>query len=137
MGNGLQRRLERPVARPWLRQGGMMPRVITVSLAAAGVAALLWSSGGGKGLRASADDVAFPSASVPAPPSVRVQHEYIQASPAPMAPPSPSRRARPSRTAPLEPRKASSSPQFVERARRAILGDGRYRPEPFPRPASN
>lgn len=140
MRDGMQSQLaSMPVARFWRRRRGMVPRVITLSLAAAGLAAFFWSSGEAPGLRVSAEDVALPSADAPAAaPSVRLQHEYIRVTPpAPPAPPAPSRRALPSRTAPLEPRKASSTPAFVERARRALLGDGRHRPEPFPRPAAH
>jgi hypothetical protein len=136
MRDGVQSQLaSMPVARFWRRRRGMVRRVITLSLAAAGLAAFFWSSGEAPGVRVSAEDVALPSADVPAAPSVRLQHEYIRVTPP--ARPAPSRRALPARTAPLEPRKASSTPAFVERARRALLGDGRHRPEPFPRPAAH
>jgi hypothetical protein len=65
--------------------------------------------------------------------SVRVEHQLIQIVP----PPAPAVRARP--VAPASNRRADSRKpapdHLVVRARRALVGDGRYRPEPFPRPA--
>jgi hypothetical protein len=67
----------------------------------------------------------------PAPDFVRVHHELIK-----VAPPAGPRR--PVRPAPRSPsvRDPERQPPFVERARRAFMGDGRYRPEPFPRPGT-
>lgn len=63
-----------------------------------------------------------------APASVRVEHELIpivaEAGPAPVA------------TTPRDvtrARRRAAEPTLGEKARRALLGDGRHRPEPFPR----
>jgi hypothetical protein len=67
-------------------------------------------------------------------PSVRVEHELIEV---PLRLPQPPA-ARTVATHAVD-RRARHSPQpehFVARARRALFGDGRYRPEPFPRPAT-
>jgi len=69
-------------------------------------------------------------ASEPVPPSVRVEHELVRL-PKPVPQVSRPRAWRTTRLAsavPDEPR----TPLIV-RARRAFVGDGRYKPEPFPR----
>jgi hypothetical protein len=88
-----------------------------------------------------------PAAQPPAAlPDVRVRHEFVTVS-VPSRPqnPSPVRTvrssggksgaARPiaSPTAAPAVRRASRDASFLERAGRAVIGDGRYRPEPFPR----
>ena len=90
-------------------------------------------------------------AAIEAPPAplqdVQVRHEFVTV-PVPAATPRTAVGARthppPIRTAvarppggPGEPapaRGARRDAGFFERARRAVVGDGRYRPEPFPRP---
>jgi len=70
----------------------------------------------------------------PAPASVRVEHQLIDVQPLAAPPPRwrPIARAQNSR-----PNGRRADPgAFVTRARRALVGDGRYRPEPFPRPAT-
>jgi hypothetical protein len=65
-------------------------------------------------------------------PSVRIEHRLIQIVPLP----TPTLRARPVVPAVnrvTDSRKPESN-HLVARARRALVGDGRYRPEPFPRP---
>jgi hypothetical protein len=75
-----------------------------------------------------------PRAAAPAAPlpSVRLEHQLIQVEPA--RPEKPGVRIR--RTIPST-RLASAAldrrDKLVSRARRAFLGDGRFRPEPFPR----
>lgn len=60
--------------------------------------------------------------------SVRLQHQLIEIRiPARATPP-------PRAASPRSPRAEASRPRFVDRARRVLIGDGRYRPEPFPRP---
>lgn len=65
---------------------------------------------------------------------VRVEHELIAVAepspPAPAARPNPVRAVPPAARARAERADATTSPGKV---RRAFLGDGRYRPEPFPR----
>ncbi|MGH9307814.1 MAG: hypothetical protein ACRD1U_00475 [Vicinamibacterales bacterium] len=61
--------------------------------------------------------------------SVRLSHELIEVRIPTRATPRP-RAVAP----PRSPRAESRRPRFVERARRVLVGDGRYRPEPFPRP---
>jgi hypothetical protein len=67
--------------------------------------------------------------------SVRIEHRFVEVA---------------SRPAPLRTRSAAvvhavnsragapqgASQRFISRASRALLGDGRYRPQPFPRPAA-
>jgi hypothetical protein len=99
------------------------PKLIIVALA---IAALLWPR-----------PVTAPIAAQHAPnDTVKVKEEiiYAPASPAtvirPSARPSPSSSVKSAAT-----RRPADRPKgFVERARRTLLGDGRYRPEPFPRP---
>ena len=74
-----------------------------------------------------------PGSQVPPPPksSVTLEHQLIQVEPP--RPPKPVPRLR--RTLPTT-RLAYAPPQqdtLVTRARRKFLGDGRFRPEPFPR----
>ena len=64
-------------------------------------------------------------------PSVRIEHELVR-----LPKPRPPRINRPvqwrsTRVAAAEP--AGPQPPLLVRARRAFVGDGRYRPEPFPR----
>jgi len=65
--------------------------------------------------------------------AVRIEHQLIQVAPKASTVPS----ARPSdrSTSVGRAMRTSGSHAFVARARRALMGDGRYRPEPFPRPA--
>lgn len=84
----------------------------------------------------------------PAPlPEVRVRHEFVTV-PLPAAAAHPPAGVRsgppPARTALSKPpvgpgeaapvRRAGRDAGFLERARRAVVGDGRFRPQPFPRP---
>jgi hypothetical protein len=63
--------------------------------------------------------------------SVRLQHQLIEVKiPARATPP-------PRAARPRSPRAEASRPRFVERARRVLVGDGRYRPEPFPKPKAH
>jgi hypothetical protein len=89
--------------------------------AAAGTAT--WEGDGSRG-------VSEPQSSDDAADSVRIQHELIRVAP-PRRPSSPDVR-RPFRSASARP--TPREPRFVERARRVLMGDGRYRPEPFPKP---
>ena len=69
---------------------------------------------------------------VPEPPRVRVQQTLVR----PIEVVETRQSPRPSRTAVAAVRSPSSKPQpatFVARAARTLVGDGRYRPEPFPR----
>jgi hypothetical protein len=75
--------------------------------------------------------VVAPQPSETAGPSVRVEHELVQ-----LPKPRPQRINRPaqwrsSRLAAAEP--PDSRAPLLVRARRAFVGDGRYKPEPFPR----
>ena len=80
--------------------------------------------------------VSIPAAaprSTPAP-AVILQHQLIQVEPAPRAKPAPRvRRAVPSTRLAYGP--VFRRDNLASRARRVVLGDGRFRPEPFPRPA--
>jgi hypothetical protein len=64
--------------------------------------------------------------------SVRVEHEFVtlQVTPAPFATSPAAGRATAFRRDPFKPLMKVTA---AEKARRAFLGDGRYRPEPFPR----
>jgi hypothetical protein len=68
----------------------------------------------------------------PPPPAIKLEHRIIEVQP-PKAVNRPPRR----RVAPVATRLASlqapGAGTLVARARRAVIGDGRYRPEPFPR----
>ena len=65
-------------------------------------------------------------------PSVTVQHQLIQINPAPRPKPAPRvRRAVPSTRLAYGPLLRRDN--LAVRARRVVLGDGRFRPEPFPR----
>jgi hypothetical protein len=66
--------------------------------------------------------------------SVRIQHEVIRVTPPrqPASPPASPDVRRAFRSASVSP--TTREPRFVERARRVLMGDGRYRPEPFPKP---
>jgi hypothetical protein len=72
--------------------------------------------------------------------AVQVDHEFVVVQPTPVRAPQPRARpvaaARPARSPGGEPRDAAESPGLATRAGRMLVGDGRYRPEPFPRPAS-
>ena len=64
-------------------------------------------------------------------PSIRIEHELVR-----LPKPRPHRINRPAqwrstRLAAVEP--AASQAPLLVRARRALVGDGRYKPEPFPR----
>ena len=77
--------------------------------------------------------VTEPPPSAPTP-SVRIEHELVKL---PKAKPQPHRVKRPSqwrstRLAMNDPAPASRTPLLV-RASRAVIGDGRYKPEPFPK----
>ena len=69
----------------------------------------------------------------PAPkPSVTLQHQLIQVEPVRPPRPAPSlRRALPSTRLAYGPSRHQDT--LAARARRAVVGDGRFRPEPFPR----
>ncbi|HVJ26551.1 MAG TPA: hypothetical protein VM493_03380 [Vicinamibacterales bacterium] len=106
-------------------------------LAGTGAAALLLS-------QPHASDARTPDTVVTATPSrdVRVQHEFITIAP---ARPAPVIRSRPSGaslsasatrslTVPARPpHSPSSEPALLAKVGRAVTGDGRHRPEPFPR----
>ena len=66
------------------------------------------------------------------PPAIKLEHQIIEVQP-PRAVNRPPRR----RVAPVTTRlallRAPAGGTLVARARRAVIGDGRYRPEPFPR----
>ena len=65
-------------------------------------------------------------------PSVIIQHQLIQIEPAPKPKPVPRvRRAVPSTRMAYDPLLRRDN--LASRARRVVLGDGRFRPEPFPR----
>jgi hypothetical protein len=67
----------------------------------------------------------------PAPlPSVTLAHDFVRVSAAVVAPPA--RRAR--TTARTRETATKPARRLLARAGRALLGDGRHRPEPFPRP---
>jgi len=66
------------------------------------------------------------------PASVRIEHQLIDVQPAAARPPQWRSVARAQNSRPYG-RRADPGP-FVSRARRVLVGDGRYRPEPFPRP---
>ena len=67
-------------------------------------------------------------------PSVRVQHELVRL---PKAKPQPQRVKRPSQwrstRLAMKDTPPSSRPPLLVRASRALIGDGRYKPEPFPK----
>lgn len=67
-------------------------------------------------------------------PEVRIEHQVIEV-PTPAAPAPILRAVAPARSVSARAGREGSAP-FVSRARRVLVGDGRYRPEPFPRPAS-
>lgn len=67
----------------------------------------------------------------PEPPGVRIEHELVAASVIATTEPAP-------RQAAIPPKKPVEQPHtrpngFLSKAGRLILGDGRHRPEPFPR----
>lgn len=85
--------------------------------------------------RASGAD-ARDTVAIPAPRDVTVSHQLVTATPisAAMVMPSISRAPAPTLVARSERRRTTApSSDIVARARRALLGDGRHRPEPFPR----
>jgi hypothetical protein len=69
---------------------------------------------------------------LPALPSVTVEHDYLRIAPRVVAP-TPSNYRRISAPRVVTPEQKSARGLFA-RAARAVLGDGRHRPEPFPRP---
>ncbi len=97
-------------------------------IAALAVAALLWPQ----------PAIAPIAAQQPPLDSVRVESELIRV--VPSRDDIAARSARTNRGAPVKlaavPKPAHRTPSqsVVERARRMLVGDGRYRPEPFPRP---
>jgi hypothetical protein len=70
--------------------------------------------------------------------TVQVEHEVIHVTPSQnRVPPAPARISRSASVRVAAARKPADRPApqgIVSRARRALLGDGRYRPDPFPRP---
>ncbi|MGH9372221.1 MAG: hypothetical protein ACRD15_11880 [Vicinamibacterales bacterium] len=68
--------------------------------------------------------------------SVRVEHQLIEVSPPPVRAPRvrPAVRSSAVGSSPGREGESRREPRFVERARRVLIGDGRYRPEPFPKP---
>jgi hypothetical protein len=64
---------------------------------------------------------------------VRVEHQFVHVQPLPAAP---HLRVAVRRTAPLPAARRQDAARRMTRARRILVGDGRYRPEPFPRPAA-
>jgi hypothetical protein len=88
---------------------------------------------------AAAEPVAAPAGRLPAavPDAVQVEHEFVLVHPSPVPPERPFRQvaaARPVARAVREAPQAQPAPGLVTRAGRVLLGDGQYRPEPFPRP---
>jgi hypothetical protein len=75
-----------------------------------------------------------PPSAAPAPvlPEVRLEHRFIQVEPLRPEKSSPRIRRGPASTR-LAAAVADGRDTVVGRARRAFLGDGRFRPEPFPR----
>jgi hypothetical protein len=77
---------------------------------------------------------------------VQVRHELITISP-PVAPAGPkrtpapgfqvARQGTPVRQAEVAARERPANLPLLEKARRAFIGDGRHKPEPFPRPRGN
>jgi hypothetical protein len=90
-----------------------------------------------------ATPAAEPVAAPPPSSHVKIRHEFITVATAPvrptprtrMAAAGPPKPAAPPPPSPSPPRvqPAGSEPTLLEKARRAIVGDGRHRPEPFPR----
>jgi hypothetical protein len=66
-------------------------------------------------------------------PAVRVVHELVGASVLIERPIEPVERRAAARRAPAAPSRHTQQPGFVARARQVLLGDGRHRPQPFPR----
>ena len=132
-------RLPGSVARSSLYSRRMSRKIWTAAALVAGIgaAALLLS-------QPHASDARTPDTVVTATPSrdVRVQHEFITIAP---ARPAPVIRRRPSGgslsasatkslTVPARTRRSpSTEPALLAKVGRAVAGDGRHRPEPFPR----
>jgi hypothetical protein len=117
----------------------------TAALVAAGVCAgavLMFPGVSGAPVderHAKAEPVATPAGRLPVAVSdaVQVEHEFVVARPSPRRSPEPRRQvaaARPAARAVGEVPQAQPAPGLVTRAGRVLLGDGQYRPEPFPRP---
>ena len=74
----------------------------------------------------------------PTPASVRVEHDFVTLPDAPVTPGTapvavaPMAPMRVKRNGPATPR-AVAERSIAQKTRRALLGDGRFRPEPFPR----
>jgi hypothetical protein len=77
---------------------------------------------------------------------VQVRHEFITLTVPPLAPPRvasaglaprPAATLRPASAASSEAEPALGQATLIQKARRALVGDGRYRPEPFPRIRDN
>src|SRR5918993_1135150 len=131
--------LARSLARSSLHSCGMSRRIWTATalIAGTGAAALLLS-------QPHASDARTPETVVTARPSpdVRVQHDFITIAPARPGPvsrprlPSGSLSAsawRPQASRPRARRSPASEPALLAKVGRAVAGNGRHRPEPFPR----
>jgi hypothetical protein len=66
-------------------------------------------------------------------PAVRVVHELVGATVLIERPIEPIGRRSAARRAPAAPSRHTQQPGIVSRARQLLLGDGRHRPQPFPR----
>ena len=125
------------MARLWLRLPGMSTwrRGMIVFAAAALVSAALLAIRPAVGaqhqephtipVEATGSEAPFEAQDVE---TIRLEHEFIHVRPAP----APRRHVRPA----AEPVSPARHRSFVTRAARVLTGDGRHRPEPFPRPAS-
>jgi hypothetical protein len=91
-----------------------------------GAVALLWPATAESPVGAAA------APSVPEVASVTVEHELIQVTAA--APVQPRLPSSPTVRLAAGPARSIKTGGFAVRAGRALMGDGRYRPEPFPRP---
>jgi len=112
-----------------------MKRLLWLIFAGLAVAAAVLLMRGG-------EDQGSVASAAPAPepePQVRVVHELVTVDPPPIATlreePSHAPMSQPSRRPADGPRlrRAMRDPGLLERAGRAIVGDGTHRPEPFPR----
>jgi hypothetical protein len=108
-----------------------MPRRAGLVLIVALATLTMYPSTAQEGIPAA--QVTLPAAAPRAPqPSVIIQHQLIQIEPTPTPRPVPRvRRAVPSTRLAYEPLLRRDN--LASRARRVVLGDGRFRPEPFPR----
>ena len=103
----------------------MAPKLIIAALT---VGVLLWP-------RTATAPVA---AAQPPADSVTIEHELVRVTPLPAPPSSQALRTNRPQPAKLPAVQRAANPLpargVVERTRRVLFGDGRYRPEPFPRP---